>query len=1817
MAVGRISGPLLKANLLRDGVDLAFETDLLYLDVVNGRIGIKTDSPTHDLTVNGTTRTTNLEVTNQLDIGNLTVLGNTITSNNGVINFNGPNGSLVNYQAQLQVDDINIVNNVISTTGTNTNLEIRPDQTGPLAEDKGTLDIYADTNITGNLYVTGDIRADGNINVGDANTDSITINADVSSNLIPNLNNTYTLGTNVPSVGFPDGKRWKDLWANSIYADSITTGGLVVDNIQLDLRQGNIWYVAENGNDTYSGDHQNDPFATIKHALSQAVSGDTVFIYPGVYTEQFPLTVPVGVTVKGAGIRSVKIVPTTATRYNDAFLLNGETTVEDLTVSDFFSGGNFYLVTSATAGSTTFNVGTAPFAHTYVSGGTIEIASTDYAVTGATYDNLTGNITVTHSGPDATGQTIFLSNLTFSCNGGTRVFPDNGYGFRFATDFTVTVKSPYVRNVSVITRGSTTSVGDPYGFNTGDAGKGAYVDGAYATAISREASMLFHSVTFITPNVDTLTATNGARVEWLNSFTYFANKGLNLVSSNDGFALQGKTRLKIPTRIGTWHIGDTVSYYDTDGTTVLASGTIDSVDANWINLTGRQVGFVIPEDRVGKTVTVNGDAKLSTAVKKFGTASLALNGTGDYLSLAPSNDFKFGTGNFTIETWLYRNNVNGNQYVFDLRTPTNSSLPLLYFAATSLVYYANGANRIIGTVSSTLTWLHIALVRDGSNNMLFVNGTQLGSTWVDSTDMPQGGLTIGASYIGTSPFNGYFDDFRVSKGLARYTTDFIAPTSAFLGDTSAVLLLHFNGTDGSTAIVDDGVTFVDIRSSSGGTTTELLVADYSDFGAEIRSIGSACVYGNYGAYGDGVGVIAYLIGQNLAYIGNGGSDINDPTTVIQANEVVELNGAKIYYNSVDHKGDFRVGDLFYVNQQTGEVTFANSNISIGNSLTFSDGLGNVTYIDANKIETGDFRISGNTVETLSQDFNVLAANDQINLQNNVNIAGNLDVVGNVTIGGNIIIGDQTTDLITFISAVNSDIIPYLNSTYSLGNTDYEWKYLYTSEIIAGSVDINSNVITTNTSNTDLVLSANGTGRIYVPSNNVEIAQNLTVNGTTNLKATNIGTVGNAATVTHVGNVTQTGDINLTGNTTITGTYTTTGTAQFADVRISTNEITTTIGNNDLRLLAAGSGKVIVPSNDVQIDQNLTVGGTLNTGSLGVTTSVTANAFSTGDILIDDNIIKTTIGNNDLILQAAGTGRIYVPADPVQFDQNLTVNGTTNLKTTGITGTITHVGDYNQTGNVTQTGNTGITGTLTVGSTAQFQDIKIDNNVITTTLLNNDLTLTAAGTGRVYVPDDAVQFGQTLTVVGLTTTSNIQNTGTVTSNVFTTGDINIDDNIIKTTLTNSNLVLQANGTGIVSVPNNNVQLDKNLTVAGTTTLSTTNIGTALVPVSVTHVGAYNHTGDTQQTGNFTLDGILTVNNAAQFEDIKIDNNVITTTIGNNDLELAAAGTGRIYVPQNDVRIAQNLTVVGTTTSATINNSGTITSATFSTGNINITGNTVSTTVTNSNLQLQANGTGLIELEQLQVQENEIRTSTNADIILAPNGTGIVNINSNQSVKIPVGTTLERPNPATAGMVRFNTTLNRYEGFDGTNWIRLDGLYDLDENTYVTAELTPGANDNTFRFVSNGVQIADLTSTRLNAVQLQVDSINIDANVISTTATNTDISFQTTGTGAVKFENFAIVNNVITNTVSNSNTIINQTGTGYFKIGDTNGFVIPAGTNEQRPTLANTELGMMRFNTTDLRVEIWDGIQWISAAGAQGAITVADAEDISILSVLMLG
>ena len=159
-AVGRITGPLLKNNLTRNGVPLAFETNLLYLDVVNSRVGINTASPTNDLTVNGTTRTTNLTVPGTSTLGTISFSSNNITSSSSVLNLSANGGtSPVVYQTTLQVGQLQLSNNSISTLGTQTLINIAPAGTG-------NININGPTTVNGSLHVTGNITADGNIQLG-------------------------------------------------------------------------------------------------------------------------------------------------------------------------------------------------------------------------------------------------------------------------------------------------------------------------------------------------------------------------------------------------------------------------------------------------------------------------------------------------------------------------------------------------------------------------------------------------------------------------------------------------------------------------------------------------------------------------------------------------------------------------------------------------------------------------------------------------------------------------------------------------------------------------------------------------------------------------------------------------------------------------------------------------------------------------------------------------------------------------------------------------------------------------------------------------------------------------------------------------------------------------------------------------------------------------------------------------------------------------------------------------------------------------------------------------------------------------------------------------------------------------------------------------------------------------------------------------------------------------------------------------------------------------------------------------------------------
>ncbi len=243
MAIGRISGQLLKSNLLRAGENLAFETDLLYLDVVNSRIGIKTTTPSTTIQVNGHTRTTNLTVDNQLNVGNLTFTGNTISSSSNTIIFAAAAGEATVYHSRLQIDDLQLQGNRISTTVSNSSIEVDPNGTG-------TIELQANTNVTGNLNVSGSISAVGNVTIGgniiigDSLTDSIVINASIKSDLVPETDNTYDLG----SAAF----RWRAIYAFNLYTDSISVPSLDIGNLmfrdnEITTTTGQDLYIDGNG----------------------------------------------------------------------------------------------------------------------------------------------------------------------------------------------------------------------------------------------------------------------------------------------------------------------------------------------------------------------------------------------------------------------------------------------------------------------------------------------------------------------------------------------------------------------------------------------------------------------------------------------------------------------------------------------------------------------------------------------------------------------------------------------------------------------------------------------------------------------------------------------------------------------------------------------------------------------------------------------------------------------------------------------------------------------------------------------------------------------------------------------------------------------------------------------------------------------------------------------------------------------------------------------------------------------------------------------------------------------------------------------------------------------------------------------------------------------------------------------------------------------------------------------------------------------------------------------------------------------------------
>jgi hypothetical protein len=185
------------------------------------------------------------------------------------------------------------------------------------------------------------------------------------------------------------------------------------------------------------------------------------------------------------------------------------------------------------------------------------------------------------------------------------------------------------------------------------------------------------------------------------------------------------------------------------------------------------------------TITANGDAQISTAQSKFGGASGLFDGNADYITLAPAANLQFDA-DFTIEVWIYPLS-SADMLIGSSSGDTNTQVfRINQVNVGTLSMFLNGLS-VFGQVSAGITanqWQHLAIARNGSDTRIFVDGEQKGSThttWAGTFRMDKIGAFFFAGSLWSTPLflNGYIDDLRITKGVARYTANFTPPTAAF------------------------------------------------------------------------------------------------------------------------------------------------------------------------------------------------------------------------------------------------------------------------------------------------------------------------------------------------------------------------------------------------------------------------------------------------------------------------------------------------------------------------------------------------------------------------------------------------------------------------------------------------------------------------------------------------------------------------------------------------------------------------------------------------------------------------------------------------------------------------------------------------------------------------------------------------------------------------------------------------------------------------------------------------------------------------------
>lgn len=261
-------------------------------------------------------------------------------------------------------------------------------------------------------------------------------------------------------------------------------------------------------------------------------------------------------------------------------------------------------------------------------------------------------------------------------------------------------------------------------------------------------------------------------------------------------------------------------------------------DVLLLNCNGTNGSTSFPDSSAaGHAVTAHGDAQVSTAQSKFGGASALFDGTGDYLSVPDSADWDFGAGSWTIDFWVY---PTADSYYSGLVSITD------YLTAGWAVKFKGDTNRVEVQLDYTTiltavtpcnlnTWTHVAVVKDASAGTLsiYLDG-QLDAQVADNNTydgLSGADLLIGRLYKSYDNFylTGYLDDIRITKGAARWTSDFTPPASeAVAGSMATVTLKRYGSVVASGTVSAPGTCTLDEQNDSGISGTVAVGASPTD-----------------------------------------------------------------------------------------------------------------------------------------------------------------------------------------------------------------------------------------------------------------------------------------------------------------------------------------------------------------------------------------------------------------------------------------------------------------------------------------------------------------------------------------------------------------------------------------------------------------------------------------------------------------------------------------------------------------------------------------------------------------------------------------------------------------------------------------------------------------------------------------------------------------------------------------------------------------------------------------------------------------------------